>query len=361
VVDHAKAMLAARRGDAFTRYDGNLSGCDGLPDFAHEDRAISPTSLEAFALCPHRYFVQKMLRIEPLEHPEEVITISPMEIGNFIHACMDELITEYEATGRLPSYGAPWSHGQRDRLREIATAKAADFAAKGATGHPLLWEPEKTRILLDLDRMLDDDNQWRAHRDAKVRSSELMFGRDGKDPVSIKVDGGEVRMLGSIDKIDETREGVLLVTDIKSGKAEKFKPIKDDPVVAGTKLQLPVYAYAARQLLGGDEVESMYWFVRRDAGTRIPVVLNDGLERKYAETIGTLTTSIATGLFPAKPSEKPGYRYVDCSFCDPDGMGDGDARERYRRKRLDPALRRLVDLIDPGAVERGDAEVGDGQ
>ena len=38
---------------AFTRFDGNLSGVDGLPDYAAGVRLISPTALESYADCPH--------------------------------------------------------------------------------------------------------------------------------------------------------------------------------------------------------------------------------------------------------------------------------------------------------------------
>jgi ATP-dependent helicase/DNAse subunit B len=291
-----------------------------------------------------------MLRVEPIEQPEEIVTISAMEIGNLIHASMDELIGEAERDGTLPSYGEPWSDAHRGRLAEIAAAQAQDFADRGVTGHPLLWQREEAQVLLDLDRMLDDDNAWRAKRGARVLRSELQFGRNGVNPVVIPVAGGEVRMLGSIDKVDETLDGVMLVTDIKSGKKKTFTVLEQDPVAAGTKLQLPVYAYAARQLLGGDQVEAAYWFVRRDAGSRIEITLDEKVEKLYAETVGTLVASIAAGLFPPKPSDKPSYGWVTCAFCDPDGRGHGELRQRYERKRHDPALQDLVALIDESAL-----------
>jgi ATP-dependent helicase/nuclease subunit B len=160
-----------------------------------------------------------------------------------------------------------------------------------------------------------------------------------------------VHMLGSADKVDRTRDGILLVTDIKSGKAAKFAVLKDDPVAAGTKLQLPVYAYAARRQLGGRAVKAQYWFVRApDAFKRISVVLDDDLEKVYAETVGTLVTGIKDGLFVARPSSKPPYGYVDCPYCTPDGVGHEAARRRYERKRTAPALKALMGLTDPEAL-----------
>ena len=48
----------------------------------------------------------------------------------------------------------------------------------------------------------------------------------------------------------------LVVTDIKSGKSDSFAKLSaDDPVLGGSKMQLPVYGHAARQVLGRPEAE----------------------------------------------------------------------------------------------------------
>lgn len=96
-----------------------------------------------------------------------------------------------------------------------------------------------------------------------------------------------MKMRGSADKVDQTRDGALLVCDIKTGGNRTFVEIADNPVVRGTKLQLPVYAYAARARHGGENVEAFYWFVRRDRG-RISIQLGESLDTTYRETIATL-------------------------------------------------------------------------
>ncbi|WP_153504988.1 PD-(D/E)XK nuclease family protein [Cumulibacter manganitolerans] len=352
----ARVLIQARESMEFTRFDGNLGNVSGLPDYAAGKLVVSPTALEAFATCPQRYFVERLLRVEPLQDPEEIIQIRAVDIGTLIHEAMDALITEAERDGTLPTYGEPWSIDHHRRLREIALEKAEEFTRRGVTGHPRLWQADRAQILVDLERMLADDDAWRAERRAAVLGSELIFGMKGAPPVTVPIDGGEVLMRGSADKVDQALDGTLLVTDIKSGRADKFRPLKDDPVVAGTKLQLPVYAYAARREFHGDAVEAQYWFVRRgDAGRRIPVVLDAGLERQYAATLSTLVTSIARGMFVGKPSEKPGYGYVDCPYCTPDGIGHEEARLRYVRKRTAPVLEPLIALVDPDALA-GDTE-----
>ncbi len=344
-VTAGRELVRARASDAFTRFDGNLSGVSGLPDFADGERLVSPTALESYATCPHAYFVERLLRVSPLDQPEAILTISALDVGNLMHQTMDEFITEF--AGSLPDYGKPWTPAQRARLREIADAKAVEFEKRGSTGHQRLWQTERERILGDLDQMLDDDDSRRADRDSKVVRSELAFGMRGAEPVRIPVDGGTVLMRGSADKVDEARDGTLVVVDLKTGSTRRFEPIKKDPIVAGTKLQLPVYAQAALQILGGTSAEAAYWFVRQGKRGWIEVLLTPELQERYTAGVATLVRSIATGRFPAKAPDVPDFAWVQCPYCNPDGLGHGEARGRWETKRHDPALRDLVALIEP--------------
>jgi ATP-dependent helicase/nuclease subunit B len=194
--------------------------------------------------------------------------------------------------------------------------------------------------------MLVDDSGWRAVHDAAVLASEMAFGMDGREPVRLEIPGGIIALRGKADKVDRTRTGTLLVTDIKTGSDGAFRKITNDPVVAGTKLQLPVYAYAARQRFGGSTAKAQYWFVRRKSSS-IPLTLDDELDRTYRATLGVLVASIAGGLFPAKPPKSPDYLWVQCAFCNPDSMGYGDLPDQWRRKQTDALLTELVSLIDP--------------
>jgi RecB family exonuclease len=299
--------------------------------------------------------MQRLLRVEPVEQPEQIITISPLDIGNLMHETMDEFIRS--SSDDLPGYGEPWTEAHRERLRRTAIDKAADFARRGVTGHARLWETERDRILADLDAMLATDNARRQDRRARVVGSELTFGKGDAAPVAIGVDGGQVLMRGSADLVEQAADGTLLVIDIKTGGASRYKAIDTDAIVGGTKLQLPVYAEAARQLLGGERAEAAYWFVRQGKRGWIELQLTEELATTYSRAVGTLTQSIATGLFPAKAPEIPDFAWVQCAYCNPDALGHGEVRTRWERKRHDPALEELVRLIDPDAVE---TESGDG-
>jgi RecB family exonuclease len=352
VVAAARAVIAARASDEFTPFDGNLDGVDGLPDLLTSDEAIAPTRLEAYATCPHAYFVQRLLRVEPLEQPEDLLTISALDIGNFLHESLDELAKE----GDLPEVGAPWTTAQRERLQHIALAKAEGFEERGVTGHPRLWAVEREQLLHDLVRILDDDDTVRALRGATVLASELAFGTGDEPPVEIPVPGGRVLMKGSADRVDESVDGTLVVIDLKTGSESSYKDIEKagDRLVGGTKLQLPVYAHAARRQYGAKDVRAEYWFVRRGM-KRIELPL-EAVEAQYAETVGLLARSIRDGVFPARPPETPDFLWVRCPYCNPDGIGHGEARERWERKRRDTSLAEYVGLVEPAALEAGDDE-----
>lgn len=350
-VSSAHTLLDARGGASFTRFDGNLAGVEGLPDYAAGAKLVSPTALESYASCPHAFFVKRLLGVEPLEQPEDSVSISPMDIGNLVHESFDELVTEF--AGALPGPGEPWSPAHRARLVEIAEGKGKEFEDRGLTGHPTLWEREKQQVITDLISMLDVDDTWRAQTKTAVAASELPFGIDGTAPIEIIIPSGTVLMRGSADKVDVAADGTIYVTDIKTGSKRTFKEItQEEPVVGGTKLQLPVYAYAAREVFGdrATPVVTAYWFVRKDPG-RVEITLTPAVEARYAATLDVVVRSISAGLFPAKAPESEDFSWVQCPYCNPDGVGHGEARERWERKRSDPELRELVTLIDSSAID----------
>ncbi|GAA5165845.1 PD-(D/E)XK nuclease family protein [Ornithinimicrobium tianjinense] len=357
VVESTQELLRARRGEDFSRFDGNLAGLAGLPDHAAGTTAVSPTALESYAACPHDYLLRRLLRVEPVEAPEEIITISATDLGSLVHEAMDRLVTEAAERGELPGHGQPWTSSQRARLLELGEQVGARYQAEGRTGHPRLWARQEQWVRTVLDRMLTDDDAWRAKHDAAVVTSELKFGLDGTPPVRVPLpDGRAVLLRGSADKVDRRRDGTLLVADIKTGKKESFKGLDEDPVLGGSKLQLPAYALAARAAHGQAHtpVEALYWFTGRATG-RVQLPLTDAVMERYAEALALLVDGIARGLFPQRAPKAADYGYTQCSACNPDCLGHAAVRERWEALRGTAALRAYTALVEPDALD-GSAE-----
>jgi RecB family exonuclease len=353
VVSRALEMTRARASDALTRFDGDVSGHD-VPDPTAADQVLSPTALELWTGCPHAYFLQRLLRVEPVESPEELVQISPLEIGNVVHETLDRFFKQQSRAGAVPGGAEPWTGQQRAELGEIAIAVAAEFERRGVTGHPLLWRQERARILIDLNALLDDDEQVRRVTGRQQVSSELFFGMQGVAPVAVSLpDGRVIRFRGSADRIDRVGDANLVV-DYKTGSARKFRRLGEaNPTADGTKLQLPVYAHAVSAVLGASEAEASAenCFLRKDRGKRIRVPLTPQVEVRYTATLAVIADGIAGGLFPHRPLKDDSFSgFIECPYCDPDGLGVKDHRDRWQRKRRDPRLAAYLALVEPDAT-----------
>jgi ATP-dependent helicase/nuclease subunit B len=345
VLRQALELARARRGAALTRFDGDLSGHDvPVPVEA------SPTALESWARCPHGYFMERLLGVRPLESPEQIITVGPLVVGSIVHYSLDELHRRHPDL----SPDQPWTARHREELRDITRTIAADFTARGLTGHPLLWERALIRILGQLDLLLAEDNRVRVESGRRQVRSELSFGLGGDPALPLNLPSGRtIAMRGSADRVDLAGESIVVV-DYKTGRSNPFRDLSAaNPTGRGTKLQLPIYARAARVALGRPDapVQAEYWFT--ETNDRIGVPLTDEVDRIFLETLDVIVSGIADGLFPHHPPAEDGYAYIPCRYCDPDGLGAAEHRGRWQRKRNDPRLAAYRALVEPDALADG--------
>jgi len=349
-------LLAARRSNAFTRFDGNLTHLDAtLIGRFRDGRQIAPTRLENYSACPHGHLVEHVLGVKRIEDPEELLAMSPMERGNVVHRVLERWL-EAELEIGVPPSRARWSPKAEERLLAIAEEECDAAEAQGLTGHPVLWARDRHRILHDLRLFLVDDNRERAANGTTPRRPELAFGLDGRDPVTLHLgDGSQVRFRGKIDRVDQAADETLRVYDYKTGSARDYARLsEEDPDNAGTHLQLPVYALAARQAFGEAEtsVYAEYWFnsTKGEFSHKGFIVTGAVIER-FRHVVTTLVDSFEAGLFPLHPQE-PGFRVFNaCWYCDPDEPGTTDTHARWLALRTQPELADLVGLIEPGALE----------
>ena len=225
-----RALLAARRSAEFTRFDGNLGAlAPRLREVgpASPDVVVSPTRLEPWARCPHAYFMRYVLGIEPVERPEDIIQLRPIDRGSIVHEVLDRFVAEGGTTDA------------RERLHEIADEVCDEFAERGLTGRRLLWERERRVIHAELDAFFDADDGYRDEYGLRTVATEHRFG-----PIEVTLpDRATVRVRGAIDRVDAAADGRLVVIDYKTSKPYGFD--EEDPLEGGTRLQLPVYALAA--------------------------------------------------------------------------------------------------------------------
>ena len=317
---------------------------------------MSPTRLETWAACPYRHFLGSVLRLSAWDTPEEVVSISALERGSLVHKILERFIEGALETG-APAPTQGWSAQDRDRLRAIAREEFRKAEAAGVTGRRALWEVVQEDILHDLDTLLRLDAARRAEGGVRPLYSEFAFGGDGP-AVSLPLpDGGEVRFRGLIDRVDATADGSkAVVMDYKTGRSTRFKDIGKDPLMAGTKLQLPVYALAMRQTALPDaELTAEYWFVSANGGFESVGVDLDAVQADFERTVQTIADGVRGGVFPANPGPPGRDEPRNCGYCDFKRICPADKQALWGRKSGSPQAAGYAALVS-GGEDAGEGE-----
>ena len=351
-------LRRSRLSQALTRFDGNLAAGDlrgvSLPHPTDRGQVASASRLEAWASCPHRYFVRYILGVDAIDDRDDDHRISPLERGSLVHRILERWLTEAIDGGAVPAPGERWPDRWRERLAAVGTEECDRLAARGLVGRRLYWTHDRRQILADLDRFLDFDDEQRAGHRSRPAGAELGFGMPRSDggPVTIGIgDDRSLRIRGSIDRVDVTDEGGLVVIDYKTGSSYSYSGLgPDDPDQGGSRLQLVLYDLAARRLRGASDAAAgygAYWFVSSKGRFTEVGYPTDEARPRVIEAVAAVVDGIGSGLFPLHPAE-PGWKpFVECDFCEPDGMGTRDQWRDWRRKQHDPALAPYLDLVDP--------------
>jgi len=355
------AASRARRSSDFTEWDGNLAG--------HEigstnDRPLSPTRLQTWASCGYRYFLAYTLKLAERDDPERLIEISPLDKGSGVHTVLEDFIRELLEADEMPEPTQRWTDAHRARVATLAEATFDEYEEQGRTGRPVRWRITREELLILLDDFLDADNAHRLRHRATPVDVELPFGMGEAPPVVIELtDGRSLRFRGLADRIDRGEDGRTFVTDYKTGKGKEYKGIEsDDPVKEGKTLQLGLYAEAARQLLGADEVDAHYWLVNRAADhARVGYRWTDDRRDRLVQILTVIADGIEGGEFATDPGEWDGFRGTNdnCAYCPFDSICDRERGEHAIEKESALTHRPGLVWIDPADVTTPDSADSD--
>ncbi|MFQ5381754.1 MAG: PD-(D/E)XK nuclease family protein, partial [Dehalococcoidia bacterium] len=340
------ALQRARRSGRFTRWDGFVPAAAGHSPFA--GRTVSPTALQTWAECPFRYFLAHLLHVPELDRPELELGISPLHEGSLVHQALDRFL---RAVPPRTEAEQPWTDEERARMRQIGREECTRAESAGVSGHALLWEIDRHRILRDLDRFLDHDEELRRRHGTVPIASELAFGLDGEEVLTIEAgDGQIIHLRGKIDRVDRTLDGSrLVVIDYKTGTVwDIHRKLRDDPVQGGRLLQLPVYAAAARRRYGQTEVESFYWFVSERGGfASYGYELDAAREQRFAAVLDTIARGMGDGIFPLRPGPQRQSDHEHCHFCPYADLCPTDRSATWQRKRGASQIAVYREMVEP--------------
>ena len=315
--------------------------------FDPTEHLLSPTALETYASCPRKYLFQRVLRLGEDERPERIDEITARDRGTLMHRILELFIAAAIEDDDVPEPGMPWSVERRAHLFDLLEQEVKLAETRGITGGQV-----KTRLLHrslynELLAFLDTDDAQRAERQSVPYAAEYSFGLADSPALEGLWAGRRMKLRGSVDRVDLTEDGGLLVIDYKGGSSTPFRGMADNPLNDGRRLQLPLYARAVAEQLGRTgERTGLYWLTK--ANEIKAMVLADDLESQLEEAVGAALDGIGDGVFPGVPGEVVGWprlSFENCKYCDFDRICPTDRQSEWERVRSDTALAPIELLV----------------
>ncbi|MGD8585709.1 MAG: PD-(D/E)XK nuclease family protein, partial [Chloroflexota bacterium] len=249
-LNRAGRTFGQRYSRATSAYNGDLT--DRAPAFAghfQRDYGWSPSSLENYLGCPLRFFTGKVLGLEPRIEPAE--GLDARQLGSIYHEILEVL---YEGV-------AEKERNDPQALLKALPAVAGPIldAAPARQGfrETAWWQQTRDEIAQNIARsvqaLADVAGQWQP----------LYFERGFFGKQSLVVHDGEdaFRLHGIVDRLDRDPTGRLRVIDYKTAGPYSYGK---RALEQGEKIQLPLYALAARDaLVLGEPADGFYWHIRQ--------------------------------------------------------------------------------------------------
>lgn len=217
----------------------------------YQEKPYSISQLESFTQCPFKYFLERVVKVDINEEPDE--EVEAVEIGSLLHSIVYDFYTEL--TNKNIKL-----QGCSDTVFAIAEKILFDVAEKLVhetfKNSPFaFYEEEKifgiggNRKYSILYKFLLREREDESGRTPKY--FETNFGVEdieqdktlsSKEPLMLE----DIKLRGKIDRIDiDEASNLFEVIDYKTGG----KKVSRTEIEDGLSLQLPIYVWAAKTLL----------------------------------------------------------------------------------------------------------------
>lgn len=335
----------ARWQEKWSEHDGLFTKRPAILAILEEQRLTArpyPVSaLQQYAMCPYRFLLSAIYRLEPREEPAPLEEMDPLTKGRLFHRVQAELLRELKDKGLLPVKAGQLARAFK--VLEKTITRVAEAAYEELA-------PAIDRVWLDsIEMMRADLRVWLetvAGQDGWVPIHfEFGFGfgaAEGRDPASlpdpVKLASGAL-MHGLVDLIERSDDGARLrVTDHKTGKDRTRKGLI---VGQGEYLQPVLYGLAVEAALERPVSEGRFFFCTADGGFHEHCIPLNPVAREDA---GTVLRTIDGGI--AAPFLVPVPREEACVYCDFREVCGPYEELRSARKKETPQLVQLKAMRD---------------
>ena len=299
---HLARSLRARHArwkPAWTSADGiwkpGASVAAELTRHALAAHAYAPTTLEAFAACPFRFYLRAIVRLAPREEPLALEELGARRRGIIVHEILHALGLGLAAASLLPVR----SETLEQAWLVLDAAWADVVAAQAEALAPAIartWDDAMDAIRADL-------RAWLRLRASAPPSTAIAF------ELPFVADVAGMKLRGVIDAVERRDDGALVAVDYKTGKAVAH----GGTVIGGGRVLQPVlYALALEARYPSERVAGARLAYCTSAGDFREVDLPlDAAAREGARAFAeTVERALAAGQLPAAPAEGA------CQACD---------------------------------------------
>jgi ATP-dependent helicase/nuclease subunit B len=230
-------------------YEGSL---DALVDHLRQrygpEYVWSASRLEAYSSCPYLFFVGSALEMEAIEPP--AFGLDAAQLGLILHEILEMAYREAADPADPEEVIAA--------LKKVSTAIFEQAPDRHGFRPTALWDVEQGQYVEALEGsvmgLAQEGDGW------TPIAYERRFGISGEPVLEMVDKGGSIRIRGVIDRLDRGAKGQIRVVDYKTGSSH----LSSKDLLSGLRLQLPIYALAARDALGlGEPVDGFYWMILR--------------------------------------------------------------------------------------------------
>ena len=330
--------VASSRGESkIGEYDAQISA-DIVDQFRDSDRPYSPSSLETYASCGFKFYMESVLDIEADD--EITIELDALDAGTYVHDVLEQFYREWLDRGHAAVTKENLDKAQ-SVLYEVASTELQTIRANETAFHQN-WsaslfdglhvanneygDPEADPGLF---RRFLDAEETLAVRDAQPAEFEAHVGLSTEDPDAsvisadpVRLPNSDVSLHGKIDRIDLTTDGGIVAYDYKTGST----PSESDSL-DGLKFQLPAYLLMASDIFDSDPIGASYYQVNPSSSISF-----------YAGTIG----AEADASYHTNQSSKPLRRHYTLEF---------DERDEFHEFLYNDVVFRIRDVAD--AIQLG--------
>jgi ATP-dependent helicase/DNAse subunit B len=230
-------------------YEGDLTPYGYLFKRLYDsDHTWSASRLESYGICPFLFFTNHVLHLESREIPE--LGYDARQLGNIYHHIFEALYNETDNTSDMDQL--------LDMLPTVATRILDEAPQREQFRITAWWTHSRQEIVENVRKSLVALQQLPGS--FMPYAHEKAFGLNQVPPLIVR-DGDDYFCLrGYIDRVDRAQDGTIRIIDYKTSGPADFAA---SAVMKGKKIQLPLYALAASEVLGlGEPVEGFYWHVR---------------------------------------------------------------------------------------------------